>query len=1095
MIIRKKSITVIFSCTLVFIALALCAPLFIDQSALKNKISRELSRILNADIRIERFGLSLLVRPHISLHGVTCVVQKSYSLAIQDAYIYPSLHALLAGKLELGLISLEAPEVHMQLPRQQAADKPDASPEEKQKRAAALIEAAMQSLPACPLEISDGTLKIAVPGGTELILKSLDAEMATSAGGLSISMSCSSHLWEKLSLTAQYRPTSASGAEDGAPAVRLGLEARAVDIPASSDMLRAFAGTDPLVSSICTQIHGGEIRSISLTGQLFRVSDPLASAVISGHGSFENIRVAFPDMGLDVKELSGGFELDNGTIAATKISARLGKSRIQESVLHLDRARGFKPSLITAEFDLDLSEAPGFLHLIPAPDVRSEIERIKNPRGTGRGTFTLRAEADGYSTEIAIKELLLESDYRSFPSSLELQRGICTYRAGLLAFSDFSGKLGSSILPNFTLTFNLSADDNHFTASTQGATIALGALHKVLASFESSQALIEKITGAEGSLQIQALALSGPLTKPQQWSVALDGTIENLSLATAGFQEPLKVRSGVLKADQHACTLSQADMTFADATLAGSLTLEGYFAGVTAAKADASGTLGEKALAWAPVYLGLPPALALRGPLKIEQSRLVWNRGGMTTCAGNFSLDRNIKAGLNLRADNTTLEISELTLRDAESKCRLEMKIEKDIVAIAYAGMLKKATLDGVLLKNPFLRGWIQGDFNAIFNQKKPRASSARGTLSWDRAGYPAFDKSPVNIPSASIIARDNKLVIESAGISAGQDSAGLGGSVSFTDEGFVMDLHLSADSIDLDAFQDLFSSDNASSGDTGKEFWETPLRGTISLKVHELKKDPFLCAPFNARFSFADKAVTMTTEDTKICGIALPATVRITPDAITLNAHPRAVKSPMKEVFQCLTGEKAIMTGTVDIEGTVNALGKPAALLDALTGKFSITAQNGRIYKSGLFTKILSFLSISNLLSGGLTDIAKAGYVYQSLHIEGEIKGETVQVRKAILISSSFTLVCQGTISLKSKEVNLDALATPFQIQNQMLSKIPMVGSALSKPMLGMPLKITGLLDDPQISTRTTSAVTKGLMDITKDIIKLPIQIIDPFF
>ena len=109
-------------------------------------------------------------------------------------------------------------------------------------------------------------------------------------------------------------------------------------------------------------------------------------------------------------------------------------------------------------------------------------------------------------------------------------------------------------------------------------------------------------------------------------------------------------------------------------------------------------------------------------------------------------------------------------------------------------------------------------------------------------------------------------------------------------------------------------------------------------------------------------------------------------------------------------------------------------------------------------------------------------------------MQGQTVHVRKAVFISSSFTLVCQGTIGLNSKEIDLDALATPFQIQNQLLARIPLVGSALSQPMIGVPLKISGLIDDPQISTRATSAVTKGLMDITKDIIKLPIRIIDPF-
>jgi uncharacterized protein YhdP len=206
-------------------------------------------------------------------------------------------------------------------------------------------------------------------------------------------------------------------------------------------------------------------------------------------------------------------------------------------------------------------------------------------------------------------------------------------------------------------------------------------------------------------------------------------------------------------------------------------------------------------------------------------------------------------------------------------------------------------------------------------------------------------------------------------------------------------------------------------------------------------------------------------------------------------------MQTSMQEVFQCLTGEKTIITGSVDIEGSLRSQGKPEALLDGLAGDFLITARNGRIYKSGLILKILSFLSIRGLLSGGITDMAKKGYAYQSLHITAAIAGQTVQVQKAILISSSLTLVCKGTINFESRQVDLDALATPFQIQNQLLSKIPLIGGWLSKPLLGVPLKITGSLNDPKISTRTTSAVTKGLMDITKGIIKMPIRIIDSAF
>ncbi len=54
-----------------------------------------------------------------------------------------------------------------------------------------------------------------------------------------------------------------------------------------------------------------------------------------------------------------------------------------------------------------------------------------------------------------------------------------------------------------------------------------------------------------------------------------------VSVTAAGLDGPVAVSSGMLKADQNACTLSQADMTYLDARLAGSCTLEGYFAGLT----------------------------------------------------------------------------------------------------------------------------------------------------------------------------------------------------------------------------------------------------------------------------------------------------------------------------------------------------------------------------------------------------------------------------------------------------------------------------------------------------------------------------------
>ena len=84
-----------------------------------------------------------------------------------------------------------------------------------------------------------------------------------------------------------------------------------------------------------TKNLSGILSTVSLTINLPSVSDPLANAVISGSGSFEDMSIDLPD-NIDVRELDGDFELKEGNIAAAGVSARLGNSRIQEAAFNLD---------------------------------------------------------------------------------------------------------------------------------------------------------------------------------------------------------------------------------------------------------------------------------------------------------------------------------------------------------------------------------------------------------------------------------------------------------------------------------------------------------------------------------------------------------------------------------------------------------------------------------------------------------------------------------------------------------------------------------------------------------------------------------------
>jgi len=1080
MTIVKKSLIVLLTLVVLVFGLELAVKHLSDFETFRTHIISELADRLQADVEIDRMGLDVLPRPHLELHDLRIGFVDGSALRVPVVNLAPTLKGLFSGRPEIVSISLEEPDARIVI-QGQAPESVSQDQETRRKEQTAYIESLLQLVP-LGITIYDGNVRLTGPDGTILALEDVGAETVATRQGIRVSVGCSSALWKRLSAILIYNDPGAS----------LSLDLHDIDIVQANSMLNEFAD-EVLPAADIRQSLRGSLSNFSFKVTIPRVSDPLKNADISGRGSFEDVSVSFPDRGLHVRELDGDFELDDGNIAVSGISARLEDSYIQEATLHLDGSREFAPSLATAEFTFDLSDVPGWLQLIPDVDVRSEIALITNPSGTATGTFELRSDGDDYSTEITVRELALESRYRNFPSKLELQRGTCTYRDDLLSFENFSGKLGSSKLPDFSLSFGM-GDDEPFTAVAKGSSIVFADLRMVLDSFDGSRELIEIFpTSPDGRITLEILTLEGPLTKPESWAIAVEGWLDDVSIAAEGLDGPLAISKARIKADEKTCALSKVHLTYIDAELSGNVSFDGYFNGISAVTAEAQGQLGAKALAGIQSLIDMPSVLALRAPVKVEGSRFEWIHDGPTTVSGAFVFGDKTRLGLNLKMDSAILEIEELKIHDAVSQCKFGMKIEEDILSLSYAGMLKKDTLDRVLLNNRFLQGWVQGDMSALFNQKNPRGSSAKGKIAWEKVGYPAFDALPITLTSAEINARNSVLTVKSAGLSTGLDSASLQGSVGFTDEGFVLDLTLDAPSIDVDAFTDRLFSDNASDDSNAKEFWETPLRGTVRINAQELKKGSFVCNPFEALVSFADKAVTVNTGGTKLCAVGLPATALITPDIITLDVRAEAEKSPMQEVVLCLFGEDELITGTVDIAGEVRAQAASDALLDNLDGEFIIHAQDGRIYRSGLIAKIVSYLSIRNLLTLSIGDMVQSGYAYQSLDIAVDINGQTLEVSRAVLISDSFTLVLKGIIDLESDRVNLDALVTPFQVHNQVLSRVPLVGGWLSKPMLGVPLKIEGSLGEVHISTRTASAVTKTLSDITRGIIKVPVKIISP--
>jgi uncharacterized protein YhdP len=356
---------------------------------------------------------------------------------------------------------------------------------------------------------------------------------------------------------------------------------------------------------------------------------------------------------------------------------------------------------------------------------------------------------------------------------------------------------------------------------------------------------------------------------------------------------------------------------------------------------------------------------------------------------------------------------------------------------------------------------------------------------------YPGIENLPVQIKSASVAAAGNNLQVKALDAVVGKCDLHAGGSVKFSQQGYVVDMNVASDSINLDALEKALTKGAAPA--SAEELWETPLRGRIRVAARSLSKAGLTWEPFNADVMFADKAITIAATEAKLCDIATPGTLMVTPDTLTLEVKPAAQKAAVKTVVKCLTGEKSIITGTLDVQSDLIGQGSAFNLAKNLAGKISITARKGRIYRSSLLTKILSFLSIRNLVTGGTTDIAKKGISYRSISVKGKIKGSSFVINEGILDSNTLSMAWQGSIDMAAKKMDITVLATPFQLSDLVLMAIPVVGIVFSKSLIGIPIHITGSIDDPKLGPASPLAIGKGLLGIATNIVKLPVKIIEP--
>jgi uncharacterized protein YhdP len=244
---------------------------------------------------------------------------------------------------------------------------------------------------------------------------------------------------------------------------------------------------------------------------------------------------------------------------------------------------------------------------------------------------------------------------------------------------------------------------------------------------------------------------------------------------------------------------------------------------------------------------------------------------------------------------------------------------------------------------------------------------------------------------------------------------------------------------------------------------------------------------------------LSFTIQEAVVCDIHLTGEITLADDAMRINVTPSADGSNTETTLACLGAKGQRLTGTFDLSGdlssspTASAFGR--TLLETLDGTVALTSRKGRVLEDSVAVRVLTYLNVTDLLRGTLSDPGREGLPYDSLVIRGVVKKGILSFDEAVFVSPQVRLVGQGAVNLPEQTIDLTVLAAPFPTTDAVVKKIPLIKDILAGSLVTIPLRVTGPLDKPEVKTLPPTAVAEGLANIMKRTLESPFRIMEPIF
>ncbi len=885
--------------------------------------------------------------------------------------------------------------------------------------------------------------------------------------------------------------------QGGPPQARLSITGENGDIASLRSTGLVLADRFRVTHKIFRIVRAGTVPHIEVdfrAGSLAKLSD-VRNLTLTGE--IQGGEIFLPPLDENAHGVSAKAVISKAVLTGRDISATVAGSQVSAGTFQLGLLKANPPLQLDVQTVADLGRvAPMLGRLMKRSPVGEQLSLLRDVQGRAVGSVTLQGTVRDLRAKVDLSTFRLQARDPRVPWPVDILSGGAGYDGREINLNDLKGSLGKSEFSGLFLRLPLSA--SRVEVSAAASSIDLGQVYPWVRSFRSLRAAFPDIESLEGTLVLDSLEAHGPIRSAGAWQFKASGAVQDVVLGSSLLPGSVTLAKGGFEADPETASLEKAAVAFLDASLEMSATLHGFPRGLKEAEASFQGDVGPRATAYIYNLVRVPSDFLVRSPMTVSQAQVSWTDRPETGISAAFSIEDGPQVTLDALFQPEATTIRKLTVRQGDSESSLAVDRKKGECGGSFKGILTKSVLDGLLVKNPFLEGRVQGSFQVHFFLDQPVRSTAEGSLRVAGLLFPGRG-SVLKIEDLALDARTGGIDVGKADLLWDGSHLNLQGAVDFVEKWFRFDAKLSADRLDWGWARPFVESRGPSPVARKKGvFWTVPVYGTCELDAKTFTYGDLSWQPLQADLLLEPEEVSVEVEEALLCGISMPGRLSVSPRSMKLDFTLSSKGRELEPTLGCLVHHESLASGSFSLEAEVKTSTKEDTdpqFLRSLHGHWQFTARDGRVNRFGLLASIFSLLDFTPYLRGRLPDLSTSSFPYHSVDARGTLEGEKIELSQALLRSSSLQIASEGNVDLADRRLSLTVLVAPFPFGGAdfLVHKIPVLGQILGTSILSFPVSVSGPISDPTIIPLSPSAVGSGLLGIMRRTVRLPLTLVEP--